>query len=283
MDFNANYGAVAYTYTNSIDSGVVTQNISTEIYDNAADQWLSAISYFESDTINTFLRPTVSISDNGLAALTFQTVNQYTDTIPDQGQLNLYVQNLVTPAPNWAPISNSTLQYLCDTSVYVWALDASFGNNDVLYVMTQEMDTIVGGTYIPTNGVTFGSSQLNQVMRAIQVYPNLTITDAPDPCSVPTGVLEHNEIKNPNAINISNYPNPFSTHTVFEYFVNTKALVTIEIYDLEGKLLETSLHQSLEIGTYKTAFENKNLANGVYMCKITIGNKVAINRMVIAK
>ena len=282
LNFNGAYGALAYTYNHTIDTGLVSNNISAEIYDNVNDDWLPANNYFDTDTLQEFYQPTISISDNGVAALVYQTKNIYTDTIPDQGQLNLKIKNLNNLSSSWTSISNTNLQYLCDTNTFIWSLDASFGNNNVLYVMTQEEDTLVGNNYTPNNGSKFGNPQLNQVLRTVKIDPNtLAVTDAPNPCSTPSGIREINNSN--NELLISNYPNPAQDYTIFDYTIKSGGFTKIEVFNISGDVVATPVNQRLEVGRYKTLINTDALSNGVYFYKITINNMSVSKKLIIVK
>ncbi len=282
LNFNGAYGALVYIYNHTIDTGLVSNNISAEIYNNVIDDWLPANNYFDTDTLQEFYQPTISISDNGVAALVYQTKNIYTDTIPDQGQLNLKVKNLNNLSSTWSSVSAANLKYLCDTNTYIWSLDVSFGHNNVLYVMTQEEDTLVGNNYTPNNGSKFGSPHLNQVLRTVKIDPNtLAVSDAPNPCSTPAGIKEvSSSIED---FLISNYPNPAQDYTIFDYTIKSVAFTKIEIFDMSGNSIDIPLNQKLEIGRYKTLVNISSLSNGVYFYKITINNMSVSKKLIIVK
>ena len=67
-----------------------------------------------------------------------------------------------------------------------------------------------------------------------------------------------------------NYPNPFNPETTIKFDLPQKALVTLKIYNISGKLVETLLHENLTAGFYRRTWIPVNISSGVYFYKIEI-------------
>ena len=66
-----------------------------------------------------------------------------------------------------------------------------------------------------------------------------------------------------------NYPNPFNPSTSIEFKLNVTSLVTLEIFDIKGKKVETLLNnETMSSGIYKVNFTGDNLSSGVYFYNI---------------
>jgi hypothetical protein len=175
----------------------------------------------------------------------------------------------------WEPSNNGT-GILGDTSVYVWDMTTSYGNEDNFYILTQESDTITGNAPInPPNGDRFGNLYLNLVIRALNVS-GFSVSDLPEPSSNAT----HTKVDD---FNFKLYPNPTVDYTTIEYVLENPADITIEVYDLFGNKAASVLDQNLGEGAYKLLFKPDGLNNGVYVCKITINGKTYTKRLVITK
>lgn len=62
-----------------------------------------------------------------------------------------------------------------------------------------------------------------------------------------------------------NYPNPFNPSTSIEFKLNVTSLVTLEIFDIKGRKVETLLNnETMSSGIYKVNFTGDNLSSGVY-------------------
>jgi len=116
---------------------------------------------------------------------------------------------------------------------------------------------------------------LNLVIRAIDIS-GFVITDIPEPITQQT-------LTKGKLFDFNLYPNPVSTYTTIEYSINTSSKVNIEIFNLFGHKVATLYNGKLNAGTYKAIFEPTGLANGIYLCKVTVDNQSAIKKMIITK
>lgn len=75
----------------------------------------------------------------------------------------------------------------------------------------------------------------------------------------------------PSALSLhQNYPNPFRTHTRIPYEIPETAAVTLEIYDLLGRLVQVLIrNEPHEAGQYEHEWTARNLASGVYFIRLT--------------
>jgi hypothetical protein len=70
-------------------------------------------------------------------------------------------------------------------------------------------------------------------------------------------------------VKFNNYPNPFSTATTIDLGNHQfKNEITVELYDLTGKLVMSKLIQNQN----KVLIERNNLSEGIYIYKILDGN-----------
>ena len=85
-----------------------------------------------------------------------------------------------------------------------------------------------------------------------------------------------------------NSPNPFNTKTRIEYIIPEKAKVTINIYDISGKLVSTLVDKVQNSGInsviWNTADENGNKVNpGLYIYKIESNGETQSRRMLLLR
>ncbi len=69
-----------------------------------------------------------------------------------------------------------------------------------------------------------------------------------------------------------NYPNPFNPTTTIEFAIPQKEFVTLKVYDLLGREVETLVSETLEAGSYKTRFDAGKLASGMYVYRLQAGS-----------
>lgn len=65
-----------------------------------------------------------------------------------------------------------------------------------------------------------------------------------------------------------NYPNPFNPSTTIRYGLAKRSRVTIRIYDLLGRVVETLVDAEQSGGIYTVSFDAARHAGGVYLCRM---------------
>lgn len=80
-----------------------------------------------------------------------------------------------------------------------------------------------------------------------------------------------------------NYPNPFNPVTVISYQVPVKGFVSLKVYDVIGREIQTLINEEKEAGRYKINFDASNLSSGVYFYKINSDNYSEIKKMMLIK
>lgn len=76
-----------------------------------------------------------------------------------------------------------------------------------------------------------------------------------------------------------NYPNPFNPTTNISYSVPSPGIVTLKIYDVRGKEIETLVNKFHSEGNYSVRFEPRNLSNGIYFYRLYKGNSSITRKM----
>ncbi len=80
-----------------------------------------------------------------------------------------------------------------------------------------------------------------------------------------------------------NYPNPFNPSTTISFSIKKASYVNMEIYDINGRLIETLLSKELNIGTYNINWNAENLPSGIYFCKFQAGSYSDSEKMILIK
>ena len=74
-----------------------------------------------------------------------------------------------------------------------------------------------------------------------------------------------------------NYPNPFNPETVIKFQIPGSAFVSIKIFDLLGREIQTLVSEELSPGSYSATFNAASVANGlssgVYFYRMTVRSK----------
>jgi|GEM_PF-577499 photosystem II stability/assembly factor-like uncharacterized protein len=85
-----------------------------------------------------------------------------------------------------------------------------------------------------------------------------------------------------------NYPNPFNPSTIIRYQIKDSRFVTLKVYDILGREIETLVNEFQKAGTYETQFPNNQytinqMASGVYFYKLVAGDFIAVKKMILMK
>src|ERR1043165_6946569 len=281
MSFNGDMGALAYTYTDNEDSDKTTNNLKVEIYNPVTDTWDPNQFYeYPASSQEDIRMPGVTISDSGIIAVSFQTVDLFSDSDQtDAGQVNIVLKDLNTGSNNdWTPTENNQLG--SDSNIYCWNMDIAFGNHNNLYTLSHETDTITGNIYQPQYGKLFGDPTMGLVLRGFSIGNNLSLDTISSLPTVPVGISSPTDVP-VEQLTLSVYPNPFSEATNIEFHVPTTQQTTLKIFDLLGREVASPISQKLSQGTYRTVFEATTLEKGIYIVKLVSGNSVQTRRIVL--
>lgn len=264
LDFNENYGALAYTYEYyDAERDSVVNDISVKLYDNAADKWLSNDFIYSKENMS-FKLPKVSIDETGFASLILQS-KQSNAAEHEKGNLEIFV-NDISADNDWTKVDATS--DLTDSSTVVWAINAGFTSNKDIFVLTQESDTIVGNEYQPKKGILFGEPSLGLVLRGVKINSNYAIEAIPEPTDVPTGIKILKANTSYGSMASKCYPNPATDYLLIEFDVKKQQNYSIVITDLTGRKIDEILNAKLQEGVYKTVLDVKNYNADCYFYSI---------------
>ena len=83
---------------------------------------------------------------------------------------------------------------------------------------------------------------------------------------------------------LTTYPNPVTKEATVQFVLPESDLVTLDVYDLKGKLVQHLFAGEAEAGTVKSFTLNaQSLADGVYVVRLKTGEKVITKKIIVAK
>ena len=80
-----------------------------------------------------------------------------------------------------------------------------------------------------------------------------------------------------------NYPNPFNPETTIEFMVAHAGPVTLEVFDMLGRKLETLVEGELAAGRYRFVWSARGLASGMYAYRLRSGEYSAVKKLLVLK
>ena len=81
-----------------------------------------------------------------------------------------------------------------------------------------------------------------------------------------------------------NYPNPFNPSTTISYSIPEGGHVSLIVYDIRGRKLETIVDETQAPGSYKVNFNASKYPSGIYFCRLNTENGYTdIKKMAVMK
>ena len=100
--------------------------------------------------------------------------------------------------------------------------------------------------------------------------------------AVGVGVKENQILPDKIQLN-QNYPNPFNPLTTISITLSGSQEVSLKVYDLLGREIQTLQSGILNSGVHKFSFNGSQLTSGVYFVKLVSGNYSETKKMVLMK
>ncbi|MFC2170405.1 T9SS type A sorting domain-containing protein [Calditrichota bacterium] len=79
------------------------------------------------------------------------------------------------------------------------------------------------------------------------------------------------------------YPNPFNPNTQLMFNVTQPGDVTIDVYDVNGRMVTSLVNGFFGAGGYKADFDASSLSSGVYFARFNTGNVNQTQRLILMK
>mgnify|MGYP002864293075 CR=1 FL=1 len=122
-------------------------------------------------------------------------------------------------------------------------------------------------------------------------YADDSQPEGDNPVANKTKIFFENPLNNENQENIKpnvyalnqNYPNPFNPMTKINFALPKQGFVTLKIYDITGREIQTLVNEVKQAGHYTVDFNGAHLSSGVYFYRIQSGNFSSVKRMVLVK
>lgn len=82
---------------------------------------------------------------------------------------------------------------------------------------------------------------------------------------------------------LDNYPNPFNPSTKISYILSNPGLVSIEVFDVLGRVVRTLVNEFKYQGSYTIEFDASSLSSGIYFYRFKTGNTNTVKKMMLIK
>jgi len=82
---------------------------------------------------------------------------------------------------------------------------------------------------------------------------------------------------------LKNYPNPFNVTTKISYNLPQPGMVTLDIYNILGRKVETLYNGAQAAGLHSVIWNADGFTSGVYFYKLQAGNYLETKKMLLLK
>ena len=72
----------------------------------------------------------------------------------------------------------------------------------------------------------------------------------------------------------------FNSSTIIEYALLKEGVVTLNLYDITGRLVKQLVNEQKPTGRHKTTIDSGNLASGIYIYSLRV-NDISINKKLV--
>jgi hypothetical protein len=103
-----------------------------------------------------------------------------------------------------------------------------------------------------------------------------------DQCAVTGDPNNNSQIPNEYKLE-QNYPNPFNPVTKINYEIPKQGFVTLKVYDIMGREVQTLVNETKQAGTYSIDFNGMQLTSGVYFYKLETAGFSDMKKMMLIK
>ena len=152
-------------------------------------------------------------------------------------------------------------------------MSTAVGPNNVLYVATQELDTLRGNQQEYSNGVHIGPARCNAVLRAFRINRNGELVSVPfgQPVnSVGDSDLDKLEADLRYRVKVLDpAPNPVREACVIPLWAERPTTVDVRLVDALGNYVATVFSGTVEEGIQGVSFETSGITSGHYSVVVT--------------
>ncbi|MBN1153687.1 T9SS type A sorting domain-containing protein [candidate division KSB1 bacterium] len=110
-------------------------------------------------------------------------------------------------------------------------------------------------------------AKLDKICISDCPYAPLGLGEEAENICGPTGVSNLEQMPDAYVLE-QNYPNPFNPTTSIKYCLAQKSKVTLEVFDMTGRMVETLINGVAGMGEHTITFNGSDLASGIYFYRL---------------
>lgn len=147
----------------------------------------------------------------------------------------------------------------------------NYGSNWVINYLNYDT-YITGTTLIDENNFFISGGMLNQQAVIFKSTNGGTIFVNNLNLKVPDNFYLH-----------QNYPNPFNATTKIKFDCKISSEIKLEVFDIQGKIMNTIIEKELPAGTYEILFDASDFSTGIYFYTLQVRGYKETKKMILIK
>ena len=175
-------------------------------------------------------------------------------------------------------------------TIYVTEVDttSNAANCNCYFDLCASITGLQGGTYLVKVSRYMPLFEPDTVFIASTSFNYCGSTLAFGSQSFQSDCYDINEVKktelHPNDFVLGqNYPNPFNPTTTIKYQIPKLSFVTLKVYDVLGREIETLVDEEKPAGSYQVEWSTNNLSSGVYFYTINATGFIETKKMLLIR
>ncbi|MFC2150675.1 T9SS type A sorting domain-containing protein, partial [Calditrichota bacterium] len=142
----------------------------------------------------------------------------------------------------------------------------------------QELTLTLNSAGLDSTLVYPGELIFSQIVGGDQTSIPITLTISS------TGVFDENKGYFPSEFGLTSvYPNPFNSLTHIAYSLSAAVEVSLEIYDLHGRLVTRLVEGTQSAGLHRTTWDAWSMTSGLYLVQLTAGERTFTQKVMLIR
>ena len=160
-----------------------------------------------------------------------------------------------------------------DNNAQTFVLEKSENGSTFNEIYRTDSENDITKTYYFTDSKNVGSQIIYYRIKQINADESIVYSN-----QIKVGVSEKKTFDI-----VQNYPNPFNPTTSISIEIYESTYIEIAVYNIVGKEICTLHKGTLPVGEYNFEFNAAGLPSGIYFCKVTNGDYVKVQKMILTK
>ncbi len=119
---------------------------------------------------------------------------------------------------------------------------------------------------------------------SVHLYPQCIVDYVGEQDTTNCSTMSINDIIIPTTYSLSSpYPNPFNPTTTISFSIPQSGMVSLNLYDITGKLITTLINEQLNIGYHSIDWDGTNQSGGVYLVRMESEEYVETQKLLLVK